>query len=43
MKEMNNEYVQIFKDKVEKDMDKERRELEALRQKSKEVQNHVMN
>ena len=37
MKEMNNEYVQIFKDKVEKDMDKERRELEALRQKSKEV------
>lgn len=31
MREMNNEYVQIFKDKVEKDLEKEKKELEVLR------------
>ena len=32
---MNNEYVHIFKDKVQKDLEKERKEIEALREKSR--------
>ena len=39
---MNNEYVHIFKDKVQKDLEKERKEIEALREKSRQVQNEVM-
>ena len=34
---MNYEYVQIFKEKVQRDMEKEKNELEALREKSKQV------
>ena len=37
LKEMNNEYVQVFKDKVKKDMERERKELEELREKSRTV------
>ena len=39
---MNNEYVQVFKDKVKKDMERERKELEDLREKSRTVQNYVI-
>mgnify|MGYP001260864535 CR=1 FL=1 len=42
LKEMNNEYVQVFKDKVKKDMERERKELEDLREKSRTVQNYVI-
>ena len=42
LKEMNNEYVQVFKDKVKKDMERERKELEELREKSRTVQNYVI-
>jgi hypothetical protein len=34
---MNNEYVQIFKDKVERDQEKERRQKEELKAKNMEV------
>ena len=39
---MNNEYVHIFKEKVEKDMEKERKEIQVLKDKSRQVQEAVI-
>jgi membrane protease subunit (stomatin/prohibitin family) len=41
-KDINNEYVKMFQDKVAKDQEKERQELEALKAKSREVQQFVL-
>ena len=41
-KEMNNEYVKIFKDKVDRDMAKERQEMDDLKRKQMDVQNHIL-
>ncbi|CDW79528.1 UNKNOWN [Stylonychia lemnae] len=41
VKDMNNVYVQIFKDKHEREIEKEQQEAEILKQRQREVQEHV--
>lgn len=37
---MNNVYVEIFKEKVRKDLEKEKQELDTIKQKQMEVQQY---
>ena len=41
-KDINNEYVKYFRDKVERDLARERREIEEHKVKQKEVQQHIL-
>ena len=41
-KEINNEYVEIFKEKVKTDVEKEQKEIDTIKNKSKEVQEFLM-